>query len=166
MSQQAAQCVLGYWMADKNEVFVSAEYAIAVWARRIRYTEAMAIQSMQCLGLSLPWIVKESKGWESASASTLIQVIRSSQIDNLSQIESAQMASTATFPHVWELLIAKTIYWIFAPLLQYLSAMILADSMQYFTHRAFHVNKWLYSTYCTLNQCPVTLRSNRMTELV
>ncbi|KAL9122966.1 MAG: hypothetical protein Q9187_000473 [Circinaria calcarea] len=44
----------------------------------------------------------------------------------------------------WEWAVAEMIYSIIVPLLQFLCAMVLADTFQYFTHRAFHVNKWLY----------------------
>lgn len=40
-----------------------------------------------------------------------------------------------------ELIFAKTIYWVLIPMMQYILAMVLADMFQYFTHRAFHVNK-------------------------
>lgn len=45
----------------------------------------------------------------------------------------------------WNVVIAKLIYWVLVPLFQYAAAMVLADTMQYFTHRVFHVNRWLYS---------------------
>ncbi|KAG0648065.1 Syringomycin response [Hyphodiscus hymeniophilus] len=47
-------------------------------------------------------------------------------------------------PSQWEQYTASILYFVILPIFQFGSAMILADTFQYFTHRAFHVNKWLY----------------------
>lgn len=40
---------------------------------------------------------------------------------------------------------AYVVYWAIIPMLQLIFAMALADTWQYFTHRALHTNKWLHS---------------------
>lgn len=56
------------------------------------------------------------------------------------------VSETYQWPN-WDVVIAKLVYWILVPLLQYAAAMVLADTMQYFTHRVFHLNRWLYSNF-------------------
>ena len=133
-----------------EEHFVSHKYAIAVWAQKIRYGEILAIQWMRYLGLELAWIANDSKGFGSGFSGPFIQDIYGSNIGNLSQVVQPQTAMVPITFSAWELITAKSFYWILVPLFQYISVMVLADTMQYFTHRAFHVNKWLYSKlYCT-----------------
>jgi sphinganine C4-monooxygenase len=45
----------------------------------------------------------------------------------------------------WELLVAKAIYWVGVPAIQFALAILWVDTWQYFWHRAMHMNKWLYS---------------------
>lgn len=47
----------------------------------------------------------------------------------------------------WEWYVARFVYWIVVPSLQYAVAIFLADTWQYFTHRLLHKNKFLYSKF-------------------
>jgi sphinganine C4-monooxygenase len=44
----------------------------------------------------------------------------------------------------WELAVASFMYWYFVPALQFLLAISIVDTWQYFLHRAMHLNRWLY----------------------
>lgn len=128
-------------MADDTEQFIPHEYAIAAWAQKIRYSKALASQWIRYLGFGLTGIPTNFKGYGFASTVAFTQ----SQMGNLSQEYQAQSAVQSISSSSLELMTAKCVYWILVPLFQYISAMVLADTFQYFTHRAFHVNKWLYS---------------------
>ena len=149
--QQICQCTLGYLTAAEEQ-FVSHEYAIATWAQMIRYIGDFAIQWTRYIGLDLPWIAHDSRGYGSAFPATFGQDTYSRSIGNLSQVVQPQTALVPMQFSAGETFIAKILYWILVPLFQYIAVMVLADTMQYFTHRAFHVNKWLYSkpkpTFC------------------
>ncbi|KAI9343356.1 fatty acid hydroxylase superfamily-domain-containing protein [Pilaira anomala] len=41
-------------------------------------------------------------------------------------------------------ILAKFVYWIMIPVTQFISAMLIMDAHQYFFHRLFHINKFLY----------------------
>ena len=70
----------------------------------------------------------------------------------------------------WELIAARLLYWVVVPLFQHISAMVLADTFQYFTRRAFHVHKWLYSkfirTQYSMAYCPNTFSQNLSTQRI
>lgn len=42
--------------------------------------------------------------------------------------------------------VAKAIYWVAIPFLQFTVAILIVDTWQYFLHRAMHMNKFLYTT--------------------
>lgn len=47
----------------------------------------------------------------------------------------------------WEITAAKAIYHLGIPALQFMVAILIVDTWQYFLHRAMHMNKWLYTTF-------------------
>ncbi len=142
--QQAAQCTLGYLMADDTEQFISSNYATALWAQRIRYAELIVVRWIPCPNYFWPSTASEFKSTKSTSPSALSQNSLGDLLETSPQaFFSANPSLAASTPQ--ELMLAKLIYWVLIPLFQYILAMVLADTFQYFTHRAFHVNKWLYS---------------------
>lgn len=130
--QQAAQCTLGYLMADGNEIYVSPMLGVASWTRKIHIVGTVVRQSLRSPSILVPWNNGGSKAF-------------SEPAEALGTLQLGIPPTAASFSAV-ELLIAKITYWTLVPLFQYITAMVLADTMQYFTHRAFHVNRWLYST--------------------
>lgn len=156
--QQVSQCVLGYWMACDTEQFVPHDYAVSVWAQKIRDSETLACQRMRYLGFGLTWIASKFDGYSPASTVAFTQ----SQLGNFSQDCQTQITADSTPSSSLELMIAKCLYWILVPLFQYISAMVLADTFQYFTHRAFHVNRWLYSELTP--DCPFMADLTKFTQ--
>ena len=142
--QQAAQCLLGYLTAG-TEPFVPHDYGIALWAQKIHYFGIIAREVLRYAGLDLKWIVTESQGYGIGSTTAFAQDIWSSHISNFSQVVAEHTDGSTVNFSLWESMIAKLLYWVVVPLFQYISAMVLADTFQYFTHRAYHENKWLYS---------------------
>ena len=47
----------------------------------------------------------------------------------------------------WEVLVGHTIYHIITPFVQFVFAVLIADSWQYFGHRWMHQNKFMYRTF-------------------
>lgn len=142
--QQACQCTLGYLTAGADQS-ISHEYAIAAWVQTIRYSGILATQLMRYAGVETSGVMNECKGYGTSYAAAFTQDTLSSNGSSFSQtIEAPNAIGTIPFTPS-EINAARAVYWILVPLLQYISVMILADTFQYFTHRAFHVNKWLYS---------------------
>ena len=142
--QQAAQCLLGYLTAVR-EPFVPHDYGVALWAQKVHYSGIFAKEVIRYIGLDLKWVLNESQGYGIGYTAAFVQDTRSSRISNFSRVVSEHTDEPTLNFSAWELMAARSLYWIVVPLFQYISAMVLADTFQYFTHRAFHVNKWLYS---------------------
>jgi len=162
--QQACQCTLGY-LTSGAEQYVPHEYGIAAWAQTIRYGEILAAQWMRYAGVDVTWIMNESKGHGLAPAAAFLRDTHNSHAGNFSQVQQAPTGVETTNISAFELIIAGSIYWIIVPLLQYLAVMIVADTFQYFTHRAFHVNRWLYSKHARSHDpiCKLTDSSQQNT---
>lgn len=142
--------MLGYLMADDTEQFHSSEHTIALWAQKLRGVEMLMIKAIH---LTSPWILRGAT-MDSDPATAASPTVSTGEYfpgfsfaaANASAYTLATKGDGAVMPFTQaEILAAKGIYWILFPLAQYILAMILADTFQYFTHRAFHVNKWLYS---------------------
>lgn len=143
--QQAAQCVLGYMMADDTELFVPSEHAVAQWARRLRAVELLFLQCIHTAGFDISWLGFGVTASKPASPMVPRQDLFGLRARNATQSIVNRNDVVAYTPG--ELLVAKAIYWTLFPLFQYVLTMILVDTFQYFTHRVFHVNKWLYSEF-------------------
>ncbi|KAL8710616.1 MAG: hypothetical protein Q9220_004840 [cf. Caloplaca sp. 1 TL-2023] len=141
--QQAAQCTLGYLMADGSEQFTSPPYVIAQWAQGLRVAHLLVLQWTQPMWSQMPWIVRGLKLSQPFHAAPVLQDSLGELLNNTTKGVSHAAATSPTFT-AQELLFGKAMYWILVPMFQYVAAMILADTFQYFTHRAFHINKWLY----------------------
>ena len=142
--QQAAQCTLGYLTAGEDP-HISDDYGIALWAQKIRDIMFIASRIRRLAGLDVTWRMTEPKGYGLGSTAALTGSEWVGHVANFSQRASAQVDALTLDFSSSELVIAKLIYWILVPLFQYVCAMVMADTFQYFTHRAFHVNRWLYS---------------------
>ncbi|CAL8580637.1 Sphingolipid C4-hydroxylase sur2 [Xanthoria parietina] len=141
--QQAAQCTLGYLMADDSEQFVSPEYATASWAQRFRYMRAIIQRSVPYMSNLWLWTGYGTKGSGNASPAGVWQDALGDLLGNTTRgLDTSRIGPAPFTPQ--EVMFAKAMYWVLVPLFQYVAAMVLADTFQYFTHRAFHVNKWLY----------------------
>ena len=142
-------------MADDGEQFIPHEYAIAEWAQTIHRIESHATGWMQCLANGSSWTTNEAKVYQAASSAAFLRNPYNSHSGNSSQATIPQSVLLATSFSAFDLVVAKAVYWVLVPLLQYACAMVLADTFQYFTHRAFHVNKWLYSKIAAGSSPPV-----------
>lgn len=131
-------------MADDSEQFVSPEYATASWAQRFRYMRAIIQRSVPYMSNLWLWTGYGTKGSGNASPAAVWQDALGDLLGNTTRGSDTSRIGPAPFTPQ-EVMFAKAMYWILVPLFQYVAAMVLADTFQYFTHRAFHVNKWLYS---------------------
>ena len=143
--QQTAQCTYGFYMAGDTELFPSEQYSLILWARRIRGAQLVLLRFAQSIGLSAMSTTKYS----SLDGATLIaSPSRNSAAGlHLNGTYNQSGGDPSRYPYFSsrEILLAWMIHSLAFPTLQYLCALALADSWQYFTHRIFHANKWLYS---------------------
>ena len=129
--QQILQTIFGLTMAafDPIEMTGKEDYNVAVWALRIRSVQTLVPQALTVLGV-------DSK--------SLVTVLSASYPQLAGICSGGQYISTG-FAR-WEMIAAKSIYWVGIPAIQFYIGLIIVDTWQYFLHRAMHMNKFLYNT--------------------
>lgn len=128
--QQIIQTMFGVAMAyfDPPEMIGKEAHDVALWARRIRIAETYLPQSLAVLGINAPKLANQVS-------------------DSYPMIANALAGGQYPFSGfaAWETTLAKSIYHIGIPALQFIVAICLVDTWQYFLHRAMHMNKFLYT---------------------
>lgn len=127
--QQVIQTIAGYAMAyfDPPEMVGKEAYDVAVWARRIRIAETYLPQGFAMLGVNAPKLANQLFDVYPAVAGAI----------------AGGHYATQGFAS-WEVIAAKAIYHVVVPFLQFIIAICIMDTWQYFIHRAMHMNKFLY----------------------
>ena len=142
--QQLAQFFHGYWMADSSKVYPSEAYCLAEWARQIRWLEIFAAHMLQNVGLAGLISTKQAGLVTPAVLAQPFSGAGSSVHPNGSWSEFASGSCRPPAFSDGEILAARLLHWYLYPLFQYALAIALADTWQYFTHRVYHANRWLY----------------------
>ena len=150
LTQQVFQCVIGVLLAGSPDLYGRESYDVAVWARRVRKTQRIIPALLSVVGIDARGLAKGLAMSHPTIAYALAGGRSPASIANMSQSASALPFA------FWELAVAKAIYWLLIPLFQYVAAILVAETWQYFTHRLFHENKWLY------RKCPVLQHRQRL----
>lgn len=144
--QQVVQTIFGLGLAwlDPPAVYGKEGYDVAVWARRVRVAE-------QAIPVVLGLVGVDAAGLANSVGSgyaTLAGALLGGRYPDMIQTvwTHGQPVTAPAFAH-WELLVAKTIYYALIPACQFLIAICIVDTWQYFFHRAMHMNKWMYTTW-------------------
>ncbi|KAK7722739.1 Sphingolipid C4-hydroxylase sur2 [Botryosphaeria dothidea] len=144
--QHIIQTVFGVGLAwfDPEPTFGTEDYDVAVWAQRIRIAERAIPYVLGAFGFNSAAFAKDLAGTRPMLAGALA----GGSYPWLTQevISSGQLVTAPAFAS-WELSLAKFTYWIAIPGIQFLVAVLIVDTWQYFWHRAMHLNKWLYTTF-------------------
>ncbi|KAK3682663.1 fatty acid hydroxylase superfamily-domain-containing protein [Podospora appendiculata] len=117
------------------------DYDVAVWATRIRLAQRSLPSLLGLLGLNAASISKNM----AANHPFLAGALAGGHYPFLGTVLDAG-TQVPTFA-AWELLVAKTIYWLIIPGFQLWVAVCFVDTWQYFWHRAMHMNKWMYTKW-------------------
>ncbi|KAF7534416.1 hypothetical protein G7Z17_g13362 [Cylindrodendrum hubeiense] len=134
--QQAIQVATGAVLAltEPPEMTGKVDYDIAVWATRIRLAQRALPTILGTLGLNTTAISKNLAD----SYPILAGAVAGGYYPFLTSATAEPVFAG------WELKLAAAIYHILVPGVQFLVAIIILDTWQYFLHRLMHVNKWLY----------------------
>jgi sphinganine C4-monooxygenase len=143
--QQLIQTVAGlaFLMFDAEETVGREGYDVAVWAQRLRIAQKaipslLALVGVDAIGLASSVSRNGHTMLAGALAGGSYPGVTQSMVLNTGA-EVVVPASTE-----WELALASFIYWYFVPALQFMLAVSIVDTWQYFLHRAMHLNRWLY----------------------
>ncbi|KAM7205074.1 sphingolipid C4-hydroxylase [Rhypophila sp. PSN 637] len=128
-------------LTEEGQTTGKEEYDVAVWGRRIRLSQRRLPNLLGLLGLNAEVISKNVAASHPLLAGALAGGYYPSLISGLDNVTGTQIPAFAT----WELLVAKAIYWVIVPAIQFWFACWVQDTWQYFWHRAMHVNKWMYT---------------------
>ncbi|KAK4556767.1 Sphingolipid C4-hydroxylase sur2 [Recurvomyces mirabilis] len=144
--QQVIQTIFGLGLAfvDPPSTFGKEDYDIAIWAQRIRLAERAVPAVLGMVGVDAAGLAKSVGSGHAMLGSVLL----CGQYPDLMQtvVSNGQAMAAPAFAQ-WELLAAKTIYHALIPACQFLLAICIVDTWQYFLHRAMHMNKYLYTTF-------------------
>ncbi|KAJ5882930.1 uncharacterized protein N7473_009816 [Penicillium subrubescens] len=145
--QQVIQTIAGYGMSyfDAVETVGREEYDVAVWATRLRLLQKAIPPTLALVGVDAVGLAKSVSQNGTMLAGALAggsypDVVQSLILDSGAEVVAPAFAG-------WELAVASFMYWYFVPALQFLLAISIVDTWQYFLHRAMHLNRWLYVTF-------------------
>lgn len=143
--QHVIQTIVGLAMSyfDPIEMVGREEYDLAVWATRLRLVQKAIPPTLALVGVDAVGLAKSmSQSGHTMLAGALAGgsypgVVQSLILDSGAEVIAPAFAS-------WELSVASFIYWYLIPSLQFILAVSILDTWQYFLHRAMHLNRWLY----------------------
>ncbi|CAI6336531.1 unnamed protein product [Periconia digitata] len=130
-------------LTDDPATTGKADYDVAWYAQKIRLAQRAISFVMSILGLDP--VASASK--LSTSQPMLSSALLGGQYPGLMQsIKVGGQIITAPAFASWELTLASLLYWYAIPAIQFVGAILVMDTWEYFWHRAMHLNKWLYVT--------------------
>lgn len=163
--QQIIQTIAGLAVSyfDPPEYIGQNEYDIAAWARRIRIAQRVVPRLLAVVGLDAQSLAKNlvRNGWSMVGG-----IVAGGIYPGVTQRLILPTGEDAIVPAFtsWELSAASFIYWYFIPAVQFVWAVAVLDTWQYFWHRAMHLNRWLYGEFLanflaslTVTHDPLTL---------
>ncbi|KAJ5523696.1 hypothetical protein N7494_010346 [Penicillium frequentans] len=146
--QQVVQTIAGMSVAyfDPVETVGREDYDVAAWAQRLRLAQRAIPPMLALVGVDAAGLAKSM----SQNGHTLLAgALAGGSYPDLMQsliLDSGAEVSAPAFTG-WELALASFIYWYLVPALQFMLAVSIVDTWQYFLHRAMHLNRWLYVTF-------------------
>ncbi|KAI6913169.1 hypothetical protein D0869_13730 [Hortaea werneckii] len=144
--QQIVQTIVGFALAwiDPEPTFGKEQYDIALWAQRLRGAQKVLPGLFALVGVDATGLSKRMRSEHAMLAGALSGGLYPQITQTIVQ---DGMARTAPAFADWELWTAKAIYHVLIPAFQFILAICVVDTWQYFLHRAMHMNKFLYTTF-------------------
>ncbi|KAI9721603.1 MAG: hypothetical protein M1828_005093 [Chrysothrix sp. TS-e1954] len=139
--QQVVQTIVGIAISwtEPDQLDGKNDFNVAVWAQRLRLSQRGVPSALAAVGLDSQGIAKNVV----AEHPIVAAVLSGGKYPWLTSM--THQGPVAAFAG-WEMSTAKAIYWFLIPAAQFVAAIIIVDTWQYFLHRAMHMNKYLYST--------------------
>ncbi|KAJ5552015.1 hypothetical protein N7535_000038 [Penicillium sp. DV-2018c] len=146
--QQVIQTLAGlaFMYFDADETVGREQYDVAVWAQRLRIAQKTIPSLLAVVGVDAIGLGKavSRNGYTmlagAISGGSYPSVTQSLILDNGAEVVAPAFTN-------WELTVAGFIYWYLVPALQFMLAICIVDTWQYFLHRAMHLNRWLYVNF-------------------
>ena len=144
--QQIIQTIFGTTLTvfDPEPTFGQEECDIARWAQRLRVAQRAIPAVLGLVGVDAVRLAKSMGNGHAMLAGALSGGFYPELTQTI--LMAGQPTAAPAFAH-WEVMVAKAIYHALIPALQFIFAICIVDTWQYFLHRAMHMNKWLYTTF-------------------
>jgi sphinganine C4-monooxygenase len=117
---------------------------VSVWAQRLRIAHRAIPGALGLVGLDAAGIAKNIGGEHAMLSGALAGGVYP-ELTQTVMLAGQQVVAPAFAS--WEITAAKAIYHLGIPAMQFMVAILIVDTWQYFLHRAMHMNKWLYTTF-------------------
>jgi hypothetical protein len=140
--QQSWQIALGLWFYSGPELTGQEDYNIAVWATRVRLVQRYVPSVFTAVGIDAVASARRIYPIFPAFAGFLSG--GGKFFDASSDLNAPQDAKPTHL--AWEIVLAKLIYHVVVPALQFGTAVFIGDAWQFWLHWASHQNSWIFST--------------------
>lgn len=143
--QQAVQTLAGVVLSlfDSEEQIGREEYDVAVWARRIRIVQKVLPRLIALFGVDALGLAENaSRNGYAMLGGALAGGNYPGLVQSIMQADGKETMAPAFAG--WEIATANLVYWYLIPAVQFVWAIVVLDTWQYFLHRAMHLNRWLY----------------------
>ena len=141
--QQIVQTAFGIFLAtfDEDPTFGKEDYDVAWYAQRIRLAQRAVPSILTIVGINPVALAMKT----SESMPMLAGALAGGKYRGLVQTVTfgGQQTVVPAFAS-WELSLARFLYIFLVPAFQFLLAITIVDTWQYFLHRAMHLNRWMY----------------------
>lgn len=144
--QQVLQVCVGAILSltEPTPMTGKENYDVSVWAMRLRLLQRGVPLLLGALGVNAVGLAKNVAGDHPLLAAALAGGQYPFVLDKAGDIMATVPAPAFA---AWEMTLAKLIYWLVIPALQFMVAVFLLDTWQYFLHRVMHTNRWLYGKF-------------------
>ena len=146
--QQVVQTAVGLVLAALEDEPVTGreQFDVAVWAQRVRLVEGWVPMVLGLVGIDASGLAaKVGKDGYGMLAGVLRGGVYPALAQTLVLANGNRTVASAFAP--WELQVAQAIYHLIIPGCQFVLAICIVDTWQYFLHRAMHMNKYLYTAF-------------------
>jgi len=145
--QQIVQTIVGYiiGLTEPDDYLGKEEHDVLVWAQRIRFAQRAIPSILSFVGVNAKGLAYNLSSAHPAIAGALT----GGQYPTLTTLISTSTGAPTTIPAfaAWELLTAHILFYYLVPILQFLLAILIVDTWQYFLHRLMHTSRYLYTTF-------------------
>jgi sphinganine C4-monooxygenase len=143
--QQVIQTLFGLGLNyfEPETMYGKEQYDVAVLAQRIRMLQRGIPVLFSLLGVNSGDLGERLGG----STSMLAGALAGGRYPQLKQIVhfGAETVVAPAFAS-WEIYLAKLVYYLAIPAIQFFIAIVILDTWQYFLHRGMHMSPYLYSS--------------------
>ena len=156
--QQIIQTGLGLLIGHvlgAGDLCGSEEHDVAILADRIHRARAMIPSLFALIGIDARTLTYNVEKYIASFRLAVSPTQPGALISEARNLFAG--GQTANGFSLWEVWLAKAIYWFIDPAVRFGIAIFFSDTWQYFWHRAMHANNWMYRTFVDISLFQIIL---------